>query len=209
MPVSLALICDRDDVGRTDVSLHCPMATLAERWKQARLARDLTMNQLDKLIKRPQFTTKIEAGKTKDPGLESIVLAAKELHVRAAWLAFGEGPMDHVDQLDVIANLPAVTLVSRLGKLPKLVSEIENKPMKDWRVWHLASLVHDLGEHPSLATDDGNPIRGTWTDMLDEKRLPKAKVLGGADRMRASHHKEHPPTRKSRKNVHTPSKKHQ
>lgn len=86
----------RDNKGTTNVSQECVTITcvnsLAERMKYARDQRGLTQPSLAKLAGVSQGTIgNLEAGLRKMP--RDIVALADALHVRAQWLATGEGPM--------------------------------------------------------------------------------------------------------------------
>lgn len=180
----------------TRVSLRRPMATtLAERWKDARLAKGLGCNELDRRIGKKALTTIVEAGARPNVALDTVAKTADVLGVRPAWLAFGVGPREGGEEADRIAEFPASTFVGTLPDLPKLVSTVRLHPKKDWKVWHLVSVVQDYLEHPNLANADGDPTRGTWLDVMDEKagKGPPAKVVGGIDRARRSHRAEHAP----------------
>lgn len=160
---------------------------LHERWKEAREAAGLGVNELGRIARLSQgVASRAESGE-QEPGLDIIVRAAEAMGVTAGWLAFGEEPRARgsKDAMKLLA-LSANSFVSRLLRLPKLVGEVERRPQKAWKVGHLVGLVHDLVDEPTLATADGDPTRGTWADLLDEKagRVPPGNVVGRIDRFR-------------------------
>lgn len=55
-----------------------------------------------------------------------------------------------------------------LRDYPKLEETLRRTTDTQWEIDHLVSLILSLRKHPQLSRPDGEPVRGTWAEMLDE-----------------------------------------
>lgn len=77
---------------RAGVTLHCAMTTLGQRWRIAREALNLGMNELDrKLGQGSGYTSRVEKDEKPEIAMYIVDRAAKELSVSLDWLVRGEG----------------------------------------------------------------------------------------------------------------------
>lgn len=167
-----------DGPAMPDVSLHCvtKTRTLADRWKEAREAAGLRMNELDRLIgQRSGYTTRLEKGEKLEPAVGIVAAAAREMRVSLAWLVDGEGPM--VRSADS-PDLPASGFLGKVRRLPGLEVWIESQQKLT-----LSQLVKGMAVYDAVkprSRSDGQPLTG-WDKFFEDALTGRAtRTLPGA-----------------------------